>query len=127
MHTMLEHRGHKGEFPEVLTLVSLVSFVLTGLSLSLLFMATLGAAATPSIVSATRQGDHAELRALLLKHPDVNAAEPDGTTALLWAVQPDDVESVGLLLGAKANAGAANRYGETPLSVACTNGNVAII
>lgn len=98
-----------------------------GLILALLAVAGLGADTTPPLVTAARVGDRAALRAILVKHPDVNAAEADGTTALLWAVQRDDVESVGLLLGATANANAANRYGVTPLSVACTNGNVAII
>jgi ankyrin repeat protein len=97
------------------------------LILSLLFVAGLGAAATPPVVSTVKLGDRAALRALLLKHPDVNATEADGTTALLWAVQHDDSESVGLLLGAKANPNSANRYGVTPLSIACTNGNVTII
>jgi ankyrin repeat protein len=101
------------------------------LRVSLLAVLTIGvavgAATTPGIVTAAKQGDRAALRAQIAKHVDVNAAEPDGTTALLWAVQHDDAESVGLLLAAKANANASNRYGVTPLSQACVNGNVSII
>jgi ankyrin repeat protein len=85
------------------------------------------AAAPPPIVKAAKDGDAATVRTLLAKHVDVNAAEADGTTALLWAVQHNDGEMAGALLTAKANANAANRYGVTPLSVACTNGNAAII
>jgi ankyrin repeat protein len=85
------------------------------------------AAAPPPIVKAAKDGDAVTVRTLLARHADVNAAEADGTTALLWAVQHNDGEMAGALLTAKANANAANRYGVTPLSVACTNGNAAII
>lgn len=50
----------------------------------------------------------------------------DGTTILLWAVEHEDVKSVKFLLnGGKPNE--ANRYGVTPLSLACTNGNAEIV
>ena len=58
---------------------------------------------------------------------DVNRAEADGTTALHWAVQADDLELVTLLLRAGANAKAANRYGVQPLTLAATNGSAAAI
>ena len=88
----------------------------------------LGAASTDApLVNAVKLGDTAAVRVLLGQHPDVNAAEPDGTTALHWAVQRDNLEVVDLLLRAGASAKTANRYGVTPLSVACTNGNAAII
>ena len=48
-------------------------------------------------------------------------------TALHWAVHHDDLETAKLLVDAKANVKAANRYGVTPLSLACTNGNEAIV
>ena len=57
----------------------------------------------------------------------VNAPEADGTTALHWACAADDVETVRLLLRAGADAKAANRYGVTPLALAATNGNPAIV
>lgn len=58
---------------------------------------------------------------------DVNAPQPDGTTALHWAAYHDDLDLVSRLMGAGANATAANRYGVTPLSLACVNGNAAVI
>ncbi len=48
-------------------------------------------------------------------------------TALHWATHHDDAEMVEQLLGAGANVQAANRYGVTPLSLACTNGNGALV
>ncbi len=39
----------------------------------------------PALIDAAKNGDKAALRALLQRKVDVNAAEPDGTTALHWA------------------------------------------
>src|SRR5262249_14383541 len=44
-----------------------------------------------------------------------------------WAAYQDDIEIAKLLISAGANLKAANRYGVTPLSLACTNGNGAIV
>ena len=44
--------------------------------------------------------DNGAIRALIQQKADVNAALPDGTTALHWAVQADDLETVGLLIQA---------------------------
>ena len=57
----------------------------------------------------------------------MNAAQPDGTTALHWAVLWNDDEAVNLLLRAGANVKAANRYGATPLSEAVSAGSAAMI
>jgi ankyrin repeat protein len=63
----------------------------------------------------------------LANHAEVNAAEPDGGTALLWAARIDDLEIADLLIKAGADAKAKNRYGVSPLSLACTNGSAAMI
>jgi len=75
------------------------------------------------LLDAAKQKDTAALRALLHQNVDVNAQAPDGATALHWAAYRDDLETVALLVHAGANVKAANRYGVTPLSLACTNGN----
>jgi ankyrin repeat protein len=51
----------------------------------------------------------------------------DGTTALHWAAHRDDLETAELLIGAGADLNAANHYGVTPLSLACTNGSAAMV
>jgi ankyrin len=79
------------------------------------------------LVDAARNADRDAVRALLQKKVDVNAAEPDGTTALHWASYRDDVESADLLIRAGANANAANDLGATPLWTACLNGSAAMV
>jgi ankyrin repeat protein len=56
----------------------------------------------------------------------LQAADPDGTTPLAWAVYNDDLPTAQRLLRAGADAKAANRYGVTPLSLAATNRNAAM-
>lgn len=67
------------------------------------------------------------LRALMRQRANVNAAQPDGTTALHWAAVWNNEEAVNLLLGAGADARARNRYGATPLSEAVTSGSAAMV
>jgi ankyrin repeat protein len=64
---------------------------------------------------------------LLGQGVDVNAAEPDGTTALQWAVHHDDTDLIDRLLRAGAKANTVNDYGSSPMSEAAINGNVAVI
>src|SRR5262245_27820357 len=80
-----------------------------------------------SLVDAVRKSDRSAVRELVRKKVDVNTAEADGTTALHWAARMDDLESAELLIRSGANVKAANRYDVTPLSLACTNGNTAMI
>ncbi|MBV8842246.1 MAG: ankyrin repeat domain-containing protein [Bryobacterales bacterium] len=87
--------------------------------------------ADPGLISAVKSGDKAQVAAMLQRHADVNAAEADGTTALMWAVRgsftKDDAEITDLLIGAGADVKAANRYRITALYLACQNGNAAMI
>ena len=57
----------------------------------------------------------------------VDTPGPDGTTALHWATYRDDAEMVSRLLAAGADVNRTNRYDETPLSLACVNGNSGIV
>jgi uncharacterized protein len=84
-------------------------------------------AASSPVADAVQNRDMAALQALLKQHTLVNAAQPDGTTALHWAAHWNDAETAGLLLKAGADAKAVNQYGATPLSEAAALGNAAII
>jgi ankyrin repeat protein len=79
------------------------------------------------VVDAVKDHNKDALRSLVKEHADVNAPEPDGTTALHWAAHSNDLESVQILLRAGANAKAASRYGVTPLSEAATYGSAAVV
>lgn len=58
---------------------------------------------------------------------DVNAAQADGTTAMHWAAYHDQAEVIEKLLSAGAKPDEKNRYGITPLLLACENGNERIV
>jgi ankyrin repeat protein len=79
------------------------------------------------LIDAVRANDVGAVRTLLDARADVNAVQPDGTTALHWAVERDAIEIVQLLIRAGANVKATNRYGATPLWLASLNGNAATI
>jgi ankyrin repeat protein len=49
---------------------------------------------------------------------DVNAAQPDGTRAIHWAVYKVDYELIAALIAKKATTDVANQFGATPLAEA---------
>ena len=81
----------------------------------------------PSLIAAVRAGDRAAVRALLGTDVDVNATQPDGATALHWAVHREDVETAVRLIRAGADVGAANDLGVTPLLMACRRGQGPVV
>jgi uncharacterized protein len=58
---------------------------------------------------------------------DINARQPDGSTALQWAVYDNNVDEVKRLLHAGAEVNAANKYGATALLLAAESGNAELI
>src|SRR5262249_32537593 len=84
-------------------------------------------AATSEVADAAMRGDRAGVRAAIARAADVNAAQVDGTTALHWAAERDDVEMAELLIGAGAHVSARTREGVTPLQLAATNGSALMI
>ena len=76
-------------------------------------------ARVPPLVAAVRTGDRGAVNALLAAGADVNAPQPDGATALHWAVHREDAETARALIRAGADVGAANDLGVTPLLMAC--------
>ena len=87
-----------------------------------------GVAAGVPLVDAVKAKDRAAVLTMLQqKKVNVNAPEADGTTALHWAVEQDDLDLAGRLIQAGANVKAANDYGSTPMSEAAVVGNAAMI
>lgn len=85
--------------------------------LSVGFSAT--ALAQQTLSDLVRSGQReAVLAAITSPDLDVNVADPDGSTALLWATYKVDHELVRALLKAGAKANVTNHYGASPLSEA---------
>src|SRR5947207_8164208 len=84
-------------------------------------------AADFSVADAAQHRDLAAVRAALSQKANVNAAQPDGSTALHWAAHWNDADMVKLLLGAGADAKAVNRFSATPLSEAAQAGSTQIV
>ena len=83
-------------------------------------------AAAP-LIDAVKAGDKTAAIALIEKRVDVNAPEPDGTTALHWAAHNGDVDLVQRLIRAGANVKAANAFGATPMSEAAVLADPALL
>lgn len=99
--------------------------------ISALLLAVAAGAQTPltptPLLEAAKAGDAATLRMLIGQKADVNAAAPDGSTALHWASHRNDLDSVKLLLAAGANVNAATDLGVTPLWTAAENGSAPVV
>jgi ankyrin repeat protein len=80
------------------------------------------------LLDAVKRQDRPVVAALLKERIDVNAPQPDGTTALHWAAYHDDADTVAALLRAGAKANAATDNGVTPVWLACTtNASAAVV
>ena len=62
-------------------------------------------AATSEVADAAMRGDREAVRAALARKADVNAAQADGSTALHWAVERDDLD----MADAASEGGGARR------------------
>jgi cytohesin len=94
---------------------------------SIAWLAAPTAGAASEVADAAMRGDRAAMTRLLAERQDVNAAQPDGTTALHWAAYRGDADAIRLLLDAGATPTAATRTGATPLSLACLAGSASAI
>jgi len=101
---------------------------ITGLAAGfLLFGAVAAHAAPPDVADAAMRGDRDAVRAALARKADVNASQVDGTTALHWAVERDDVDLAEMLLTAGARVNARTREGVMPLQLAAINGSARML
>jgi ankyrin repeat protein len=79
------------------------------------------------LLDAVKSENLTAVKKALEQGAKVDAADPDGSTALLWAAQRNNDEIVAALLAAGAKATAASRFNMTPLAVAASNGNAKIV
>jgi ankyrin repeat protein len=95
-------------------------------ALCLLF-AAVSAAADSQLASTIKAGDRQHALTMIAAGADVNAAQPDGTTALHWAVYRQDAELVKTLLAHGANPKVVNTFGSTPLTEAIKVTNLDLV
>src|SRR5262249_39489657 len=79
------------------------------------------------LLEAVKRRDDKAFAALRRARVDVNAAQPDGATALAWAIHLGERRMAAALLDAGANANAADEYGETPVTLAAAAGDAALL
>ena len=79
------------------------------------------------VVNAAEKQDKTALTSLLQNGAYVGGTQPDGTTALHWAVHWGDLDSADLLMLFGADLNAKNDYGTTPLLLACERGNAEMV
>jgi ankyrin repeat protein len=100
----------------------------TEILIILTLAATPSCAADTRLAAAIKSGDRpAAIDMIANKSADVNAAELDGTTPLLWAANKNDADLAGRLIGAGAKPNVRNQLGSTPLTEAAFYANTAMI
>ncbi len=64
---------------------------------------------------------------LLQSGVDVDATQPDGMSALHWAVYHNQAKLSSQLIAAGAEVSSETRFGITPITIACQNGSEAVV
>jgi ankyrin repeat protein len=81
----------------------------------------------PSLIEAIKDENRVAVQSLIKTKTAVNAAQPDGSTPLSWAVYLNQVDVAEQLIAAGANVNSADEYGDSPLTLASATGNGALI
>ena len=102
---------------------------LIGVGVAALAVYFTAAAAAPSspVADAAEKGDLAGVKRLIQQKSDVNAAQPDGATALQWAAYRNDMALADVLIAAGADVKKANREGATPMYLASLRGSAPML
>jgi uncharacterized protein len=79
------------------------------------------------LLDAIKRRDDKAFAALMRAKADVNASQPDGSTALAWAVHLGERRMAEALLDAGARADTTDEYGETPVTLAAANGDARLV
>jgi len=99
---------------------------LAACALSLSLAVTAFAAPSP-IADAAMKGDRAAVKTLIQQKADVNAPQPDGATAIQWAVYKNDLEMADALIAAGADLKKKSREGATALYLAGIYGSAPML
>ena len=80
-----------------------------------------------ALIDAVKDQNSRLVATLIAEHVNVNAAQPDGATALSWAAYLDQADVVDLLMRAGTKPNTVDQYGETPLTLASATGDFAVM
>src|SRR5688500_14315864 len=124
-------RPERGEGPPRVMKMKIGALALNLMMLTLLAVPVVAQRSAASkdfrVLEAVKRRDHKAFSALIRAKADINAAQPDGATALAWAIHLGERSMAETLLGAGAKVNVVDEYGETPLTLAAANGDNAII
>lgn len=84
-------------------------------------------AAAQPLANAIQAGKLDAARELVRTGADVNAAQPDGTRPIHWAVHKVDYALVEALIAKKADVKVTNAFGATPIAEAAKLGDVRLV
>src|SRR6478735_2504261 len=84
-------------------------------------------AASGQLATVIQEGRRAAALAMITAGADVNAAQPDGTRPIHWAVYRVDYDLVDALIAKKAKVDVANEFGHTPLAEAVRQGDARMV
>src|SRR5580700_3977931 len=101
--------------------------IVAALAAGIVFAADVPVSNAPLAVAIKSGQRSAAIDMIAKKSADVNAAEADGSTPLLWAANLNDADLVARLLKAGANPKVRNQLGSTPLGEAALNANTGLI
>lgn len=81
----------------------------------------------PSLANLIETGNRKAALEQIRAGVNVNAAQPDGTRPIHWAVQKVDYELLGALIARKANLNVKNEFGSIPISQAAELGDARMV
>jgi ankyrin repeat protein len=84
-------------------------------------------AQSAQLATVIQEGRRAAAMALIQAGADVNAAQPDGTRPIHWAVYRVDYDLIDALIAKKARVDVANAFGHTPLAEAAKQGDARMV
>jgi len=84
-------------------------------------------AGTQSLANLIEQGNHKAALEEIRAGADVNAAQPDGTRPIQWAIERLDYQLLDALLAKKAKVDVTNEFGSTPLGEAARLGDARMV
>ena len=117
--------GSFGPFEPFMVVAFVLLLGLADVAHAQILRPTSGGGAT--LADRIQSGDRRGALSMLAGKVDVNQTQPDGTTALHWAVYTVDRELVAALLRKGARAGVVNRYGASPLAEAVRVADPALV